>query len=838
MKTTIAGNYSTWGGVEYAKARNRWIRHYEGRKTFNTHIEEIIEKVNENINEKYDSFIEDMVMYTTLAAGMIEGAISPDQVFIRLHDDLEEGITKNIIAYIQKGETLGDEDFDILVDRVLLLLKQITSNDPEWKIADNAEKQNFVIIDTEWGGVEYAKARNKWIRYYEGRRENPKTHIEEIIEKVNENINEKYDYFIENMVRYTTLAEGMIEGAIAPDQVSIRLHDDVEEKITKNIMSYIKKGETLGDEEFDTLVDRILLLLKEITSNYPEWKIADNTVEEENRQNFVIIDTEEENNMKQPLSEEEIQSYRKYGMMVDIEEVFGKGEYGIKKTFIPPEEVDAYIEKYGCCQYNNDININNDSFYNNKGSTTSGIIYSNISNASSIYFDDKILTPRGHGFAAEHANHLKDLYQGKNAKLVGDNNAKNGADRFVDGVNIQSKYYQSGARCVEACFENGKFRYINPDGSPMQIEVPHDMHKEAVQAMRKHIEHGEVPGVSNPEEAENIIRQGHFKYQQAKNIAKAGTIDSIRYDAMSGAIIAKNAFCVTAILTYATAIWNGENIDIAIKSAIAQGIKVGGTAFITSVLAGQLSKAGLNSALVKSSEFFVNVLGPKASAVLVNAFKSGTNIYGAAAMKSASKMLRSNMITGIISFAVLSIGDIGNIFSGRISGEQLFKNMANTASTIVGGTAGWTVGASIGATIGSAIPIFGTALGAFLGGLAGSFTGGSVASSVSNAILDEFIEDDAKEMVDIIQEVFTELAEDYLISQKEAECIVEQLENKLTGNLLKDMYGSDNHRNFARKFLIEYFEDKANKREHISLPTIEQMQKGIKMVLEDVGDAS
>ena len=27
-------------------------------------------------------------------------------------------------------------------------------------------------------------------------------------------------------------------------------------------------------------------------------------------------------------------------MMVDIEEIFGKDEYGIKKTFIPPEEVD------------------------------------------------------------------------------------------------------------------------------------------------------------------------------------------------------------------------------------------------------------------------------------------------------------------------------------------------------------------------------------------------------------------------------------------------------------------------------------------------------------------
>ncbi len=556
--------------------------------------------------------------------------------------------------------------------------------------------------------------------------------------------------------------------------------------------------------------------------------------------------------MNRLLSEEEIQSYRKYGMMVDVEEVFGKGEYGIKKTFIPPEEVDAYIGRCGYCQYNSvkkekslsnlpdnykDININMDSSYN-EGSTASGITYSNVSNASSIYFDDKILTPRGHGFAAEHANHLKDLYQGKSAKIVGDDNAKNGADRFVDGVNIQSKYCQSGARCVGECFENGKFRYINPDGSLMQIEVPSDKYDAAVQAMRNRIEHGEVPGVSDPAEAKNIIRKGHFTYQQVKNIAKAGTVESICYDAASGVVIAKNAFGVTAVLTYVTAIWNGEDIDIAIKSAVAQGIKVGGTAFITSVLAGQLSKAGLNSALVGSSEAIVNILGPKASAVLVNAFRSGTNIYGAAAMKSASKLLRGNMITGIVSFAVLSIGDIGNIFSGRISGEQLFKNMANTASTIAGGTAGWAAGASVGAAIGSAVPIIGTAIGGFIGGIFGSFAGGSVASGVSNAILDEFIEDDAKKMVDIIQEVFTELAEDYLISQKEAEWIVDQLQNKITGSLLKDMYGSDNHRNFARNFLIEYFEGKTSKREHIRLPTIEQMQKGVRMVLEDVGDAS
>lgn len=482
--------------------------------------------------------------------------------------------------------------------------------------------------------------------------------------------------------------------------------------------------------------------------------------------------------------------------------------------------------------------INLSSFHSNTGSTTSGIVYGNVSNASSIYFDDKILTPRGHGFAAEHANHLKDLYQGKNAEIVGDDNAKNGADRFVDGVNIQSKYCQSGSKCVAECFENGKFRYINPDGSPMQIEVPSDKYESAIQAMRNRIEHGEVPGVSNPAEAENIIRKGHFTYQQVKNIAKAGTVESICYDAASGAIIAKNAFGVTAVLTYVTAIWNGEDIDVAIKSAVAQGIKVGGTTFITSVLAGQLSKAGLNSALVGSSEAIVKILGPKASHVLLKAFSRGTNIYGAAAMSKAAKLLRGNMITGIVSFAVLSIGDVGDIFLGRISGEQLFKNLTNTASTIAGGTAGWVAGASVGASIGSVIPGFGTVIGGFLGGVLGSFAGGSAASSVSNAILDEFIEDDANKMIDIIQEVFATLAEEYLISKEEADRIVGQLENKLTGNLLKDMYESDNRKNFAREFLIEYFEDVANKRQYIKVPTSEQMQKGLKIFLEDIDDAS
>lgn len=470
------------------------------------------------------------------------------------------------------------------------------------------------------------------------------------------------------------------------------------------------------------------------------------------------------------------------------------------------------------------------------GAATAGITYGNVSNASSLYFDDKIVSPRGHGFAAEHANYLSDIYRGKDAKIVGDDNAKNGADRLVNGVKIQTKYCASGGKCISECFENGSFRYWNNDGSPMQIEVPSDMYEAAIQAMENRIQRGEVAGITDPAEAKNIIRKGGFTYQQAKNIAKAGTVESVIYDAASGAIVAKNAFGMTAVLSLATSIWHGEDIEIALKTAVSQGLKVGGTTFISSILAGQFSKAGLNSALVGSSEALVRMMGPKASAVLVNAFRSGTNIYGAAAMKSAAKLLRGNVITNMMSFAVLSVGDVSNLFRGRISGKQMFKNLTNTASSVAGGGAGWVGGATAGAAIGSFIPIVGTVAGGFIGGLVGAFGGGTAASKVSSAVLNQFIEDDAEKMVEIIQDVFTKLAEEYLTSTEEANRIVEKIKDKLSGSVLKDMFASNDRIEFARNLLESHFEYEASNRKFIELPSQEQFQFGLKEVLEDIAD--
>ena len=508
-----------------------------------------------------------------------------------------------------------------------------------------------------------------------------------------------------------------------------------------------------------------------------------------------------------------------------------KNNFDIEKTF---KEIQAKIE-------NGEIEVIN--------GRTSGVVFGNISNASTLYGMDKFNTPKGHGFAAEQANHLHDKIENldffgkQKVKLVGDEIdpntgriIKNGADRVVNGTKIQTKYCASGSKCISECFENGTFRYINADGTPMQIEVPSDKYDSAVKSMEDRIKNGQVPGISDPEKAKQIVKRGNYKYIQAKNIAKFGKIESLKFDAYNGVIVSTSAMGISSTITFATSIWSGQNFDIALKRATYEGLKVGGTTFVTAVLSSQLSRAGLNSALVGSSEAIVSLMGPKASAMLVNSFRSGSNIYGAAAMKSAAKMLRGNAITGAISVAVLSSFDVVNIFRGRISGSQLFKNIANSASTIAGGTAGWVGGATAGAAIGSAIPIVGTAIGGFVGGVLGSFAGGTAAGKVSRAVLNEFIEDDANKMVNIIEKQFVELADDYLLNKKEAESIINQLQGKLTGSILKDMFSKSDRNAFAKGMLEPLVESEVRKRALIKSPTDLQITQGLRDVLEDISD--
>lgn len=60
-------------------------------------------------------------------------------------------------------------------------------------------------------------------------------------------------------------------------------------------------------------------------------------------------------------------------------------------------------------------------------------------------------------------------------------------------------------------------------------------------------------------------------------------------------------------------------------------------------------------------------------------------------------------------------------------------------------------------------------VGTVIGGLADSLVAGAAAGKATNAVVDAFVEDDADEMVEIIQDVFNYMASEYLLSNKEAE---------------------------------------------------------------------
>lgn len=452
-----------------------------------------------------------------------------------------------------------------------------------------------------------------------------------------------------------------------------------------------------------------------------------------------------------------------------------------------------------------------------------------------LYDEERFHASQGHGFAAERANDLVDRITGHDARIVGDDNAKNGADRIVDGICIQSKYCATGTRCINECFEaegKGTFRYMQ-GGKPMQIEVPADqeIYDTAVKTMARKIENGQVPGVTDPNEATNLVRRGHFTYRQARNIAKAGTVESITYDAVNGAVIATSAFGVTAMLTFATSVWDGEDFQISLKNATYSGLKVGGTAFITSVLSSQLLKAGLNSAMVGGSEAVVRLMGSKASAVLINAFRAGAKpIYGAAAMKSAAKLLRGNAVTAGVTVVVLSSADVVDIFRGRISAKQLMKNLAGTAGTVAGGTGGWMAGAAAGSLV---VPGAGTAV----GGVLGSLSGGAILGGIAGKAADAVAEDDAEEMVRILQKVFQDVSDEYLLNHKEAEKCADRLSEKLDGKVLKEMFASSDREAFARTIILPIVEHRAAQREIVPLPDDTEMTGALQTVLEEIADA-
>lgn len=449
---------------------------------------------------------------------------------------------------------------------------------------------------------------------------------------------------------------------------------------------------------------------------------------------------------------------------------------------------------------------------------TQQIVVENAGNAEPMA---KFHGKQGHGFAAERVNNLLDRVHGREAIVVGDGNAPNGADRMVDGSLIQTKYCQTAAESVNAAFRNGTYRYIDSKGNFMQLEVPKDQYSEAVQYMRRKIEQGQVPGTQNPDDATKIVRQGNVDYATAKKIAKAGNIDSLTFDAAHGAIIATTAMGISATITFAQAVWRGEDVSKALEISICSGIKAGGIAFASSVMTAQFARLGLNKMLMAPSVKLVQMIPSSVRHGMVNtlrdAAKINSKIYGQAASNNLAKSLRANIAAAAITVVVMSAGDISDFFQKKISGKQLFKNVSTIASGIVGGYIGYAAGLALGGP-----------LGAFAMGL----IGGTLSTEATKKLMDEFIEDDAVEMVAILNQQIIVLAQEYLLSEEELAIVVDELQDVLRAGALLYMYASEDRTVFANELLTKAIEDVIKWRVKIVLPNNEEMLRSIGVVFD------
>lgn len=438
--------------------------------------------------------------------------------------------------------------------------------------------------------------------------------------------------------------------------------------------------------------------------------------------------------------------------------------------------------------------------------------------------------PGGHGEMAEEANNLIDRFHRLDAEVVGRDNAKNGADRIANSIKIQTKYYNSARGTLESAFDaqTGQYRYVDKaSGKAMQLEVPKDQYDRVIEGFRKKIEQGKVSGVADPAEAESIVRKGHLTYEQAVNLTKPGTVESLAYDAATGIVTCACSFGISFVAATYNAYRKTGELEQSIQAGIAAGVQVFGISFVQHILVSQLARTGAANLLMSPSQFLVEKLGYKATQTLVNGLRtlSGKSaISGAAASKQLAKICRSNVITTAITLAVFSVPEAYNLANRRITGAQYARNMANLTGSVLGGAGGMLAAGAAAAKVAGAA---GTAIAPGVGtviGIAGGLVGGSAASAATNAVGTVLYEGDAVVISRLFNAYVASMATEYMLDEAEVTALTEEL-NRTGSNEFKDLFAdflrSANQEAVLREFLTPRFDKVTSAREPFPLPTIE-----------------
>lgn len=409
----------------------------------------------------------------------------------------------------------------------------------------------------------------------------------------------------------------------------------------------------------------------------------------------------------------------------------------------------------------------------------------------------------GHGNYFEEVGTKLDVVSGTKAEFVGSDFVKNGKDKNIYVKTkkgeikkpVQCKCCNTPNATIQSAFERNpetnqmEYRYYQ-NGKPMKLEVPRDQYDKCVELLKKRILKGQVPGVTNPAVAKNIVRRSKLTYYQSLNLAKSGTIESLAWDSATGIIDCTTIVSLSVVSSFCLTYWKTRDIKESTENAIQSGIEVFGNAVSGDVLASQVAR-------VDFSELFPQYSSP------VNGL--GKAVLGKSVSTSAMTLL-------------YAVPETYNLISSKISAAQYFRNMftyslQNVGAFAVGYTAGEIAEKAVALT-GKTLPGYGKIVAIILGGALGSYLSGYAGNSLS----DIYYEGDSIVTGRIIHSVLMELINEYLISETELDLLNQRInqDEKKVHVLQKNLLISGEQYQDTRDFFVPYFDELARTREGVS----------------------
>lgn len=403
---------------------------------------------------------------------------------------------------------------------------------------------------------------------------------------------------------------------------------------------------------------------------------------------------------------------------------------------------------------------------------------------------------QGHGYGAEYGNKTVDRILGKKVEGVQEkengHHKLNGADKIVNGQKVQTKYCKSAADTYRAGFKDSSHDY-----SGQLREVPRDQYDEIRKMLQKDIDDGKMDGIKPGTPAENFLKKGYFSYLQSRRIAAAGSIESVSVDLANGVITSMTSASISAIIIFASGIWQGKDVKEAAKDGIETAGRVIGKSAIIYTITMQVNRTNIwNYALNDTMANPINTVSEKVAGNIAESSLAKSSIGKKIHLDSIDSQKLTN---GVVTVAVVFGPDICKACMGKISVKQLAKNATAGAA----GIAGMVIGNAVTA-----------------GNPLGGMVGGAVGGAVGKKVMDNFIEDDAVAMFRVMKEEFLNVVMSSYLSQEEFEEVARRtIWDKKVSKELQNMYKKSKkgeHRAYANSLIEEVVGDVLKNRKKIT----------------------